>query len=798
MTDHETPGSNRRGPDAEDIVSMVLDRVDAVLDERQEWMQKRDERYRKFRGWIESRDWPWTNASNQHIPALMADSLRMKAGLLNALLGTRPIMDAEPLRREHQDAGTRAAELIEYQVFRESDGETRISAYVDAFVDDGTALTFQTWARDWRTVRDVRVIPRPTLPLAEAMPDIFQDVLFPSAEMRSITRKDEAGRRWTVEAILDRSRTTAKPISVEVTVESDGAEGGPEGPDGMRVILEWDHRIADGPSFLPHALEDIVVPMRSENCQPVSSANPMGAPWIARTVKVNLDTIRRRRKDGTYDLISDEDLDAIEAQAESRVPLAPPDQAQETLRQQKDAQAGLEPQPTREEREWVTLVEWYGPWDLNGDGLDEEAVFSVIREGRVLARRRWLTELYPVFAGEAPWRPFGEARMVPVPGQFYGIGVLELAEGLHDLIHVLINQTIDNGTLANVPSGAYRASSGFKPDEHRIEPGLFLPTDDPQRDIQIFQWPQREQTWGLNMIALARQFLDQLLQIGPIQLGQVPTGKASALRTVGTTLAILQQGAALPEQILRRAFQGLAQIWEQIHRMNARFLPRGKEYLVAGIPRVSEDAYRTVDDPDLLAVPLRFGFKATLLNTNKGLVSQALQSIGVAVASPLMLQLGIVDAERLYQWIRDLIRANTLDPDQYVKRPPGTPAGPRLLAEEAMTLILEGRLPPPDSAPLEPAAEHLQKLLRFSASPEFGLLRGAGLELFQQYVLMVQARVQAEAQSQQVLQAAQTLSQGLRQGGGGDGGGGGVLSTIASPEQQVEAPELSETEGGSR
>ena len=770
---------------AEQVVPHVLDRVHQAQDERQAWMDLRARRYAKFRGWSaeDEKDFPWTGASNAHIPLMMADILRLEAALFNAVLGIRPVMTAKTLQRTLKEKADRASALIDHQVFVDGAGEVMIGQYISQFVQEGTAFAFTRWARDTRRVHLVKRYPRPDGDdLAVIMPSLLTDVIFKGKAVESIERRDEAGYTWTV-TLPPPDPLVDDPTEVEVEVyEPD--------EDRIEVVLMWPALTYDGPAVIVHDLEEIVAPFRSDNLQPVTPQNPGGALWVARRVKVPTADLRRGADDGTYDLLTEEDLLAAEGRAQDAADTSNP-QAETEVKDLKDTLAGQEPIPSDASRQWVTMVEWYGPWDADGDDLEEECIFSVIEETQTLARARWLTEIFP---GMPPRRPLGKASPIPVKGQLYGIGFLELMEGLHDFMHIILNQTIDNGAITNLPAGAYRASSGIKPEVLHLAPGEWIPTDNPQTDFQMFAWPGRDQSWGLNMFNLGVQMLDRLTQIGPIQQGQVPTGKASALRTVGTTMAILQQGAAMPEKILRHLFHGLAEIWQSIHALNGRYLPRRKEFLIAGKPGDSEDAYAVIEDPEAeLSFPVIFDFQATLLNTNKGLMAQTLQSLGAAIMSPLFWQLGLVKPENAYNWGKDLIQAGQLDPSRYITRPPGIPEGPRILAEEAYSLILQG-MTPMGSAPMEPAAEHLQKLQGFAGSPEFGFLDGTKVMLFRQWMQFVLGLVRQEALSQMVMQAAQGLSQSLGQGGQGQG----VMSAMEAPETQVEAPTMTETVGATQ
>jgi hypothetical protein len=183
----------------------------------------------------------------------------------------------------------------------------------------------------------------------------------------------------------------------------------------------------------------------------------------------------------------------------------------------------------------------------------------------------------------------------------------------------------------------------------RVKPGDWIAVDTPKEDVVPLQFPHSDQSWSFQMIALVEQMLEKLVQQGALQFGQVPQGKASALRTVGTTMAILQQGAAMPEQILRRFFLWLQQVYGQFHMLNTRFLPKEKQYLISGKPTETEDAYGIVTPQDI-AAPVSFDFGATLLNTNKGLMAQALQGLGQALFNPLAFQMGLVGPEQFFRW----------------------------------------------------------------------------------------------------------------------------------------------------
>jgi len=505
---------------------------------------------------------------------------------------------------------------------------------------------------------------------------------------------------------------------------------------------------------------------------------------------VDLDSIKRRKAQGIYDLLTDDDIAELEATGEARIPGVNATDNDEQIKVQRDQQTGLEDAGVQAtDRVWHTGVELYGRYDLNNDGLEEDVIFWFLPDAKIMCRVRALTEICP---GLPPTRPFSEGRFIPIPGQLYGMGMPELMEGLHDLLHVLVNQNIDYGSLSTLPFFGYRPSGGLKPESIVLEPGLGIPLARPQEDLAFYQLPGRDQGWHFNMIGLGMQFLEKLVQVSPLQFGQVPKGQASALRTAGTTQAILQQGAAMPEQILRRLFLGLRQVWQQFHTMNCRFLPPMKRYQVVGKPLNSEEAYGVIDDRKDINIPIAFDFQATLLNTNKGVVADALTGLGQALFSPLAMQFGLVDAEKFYNWARDYIKSNQLDPARYINRPPAANDTPKITADEAILAISEGRLPI-DTAPLEPLEQHVQRLQEFAQSDQFGLLYGGKELLFREYMNHINQLAQQQAQQQQMMQAAQQFQQSM-----GPQGQGGTPTTMQAPPMQTETGTADELAGASQ
>jgi hypothetical protein len=395
----------------------------------------------------------------------------------------------------------------------------------------------------------------------------------------------------------------------------------------------------------------------------------------------------------------------------------------------------------------------FDTFDINGDGVSEDVVWWVILETEALARAKIMTEVYP---SNPPRRPLAEQSFIPIRGRKGGISLLEMMEGLHDVMKMTLDQTVDAGTLKIAPPWFYRPSGSIKPEIIKLTPGEGYPLQDPQRDVHFPQANFQAETFGINLLTVMTQWQERLTTIGDLQLGRVPAGKASALRTVGGMSLIAAQGEARPERILRRFFNGLTGIWRQVHELNKHFLPEAKNIRIIGAKDKTEDPYFTVGR-ESISGEFNFDFKANVLNTSKIALQQSIQALMGTYISDIALQLGIIDGGGIYRLLREWGLANGQDPDQFIKEPHPGAMKPLIFAEEAISSIMRNEIP--NGEPAEGAIQHFQKLQEFMASEAFGFLEEPQVQVFKVYLQEIMEKAAQEQQQQALSQAAQSFGQ---------------------------------------
>src|SRR3989304_931024 len=182
---------------ADEFVQTVLRRYREDLADRAGWSDDRLQRYAKYRGWMGQKNYPWPDASNQHVPLMMSNSQRTQDTLHKAVLGSRPAISAIALNKGDAEKGKVIDELQDYQLFVEQNGEETLGDLIDSFVNDGKFVAFVPWIRDEREV--VEVIPVPPIPPEEAENAwlIYRQLIVKALPQAFPTKNNKEGTSWT-------------------------------------------------------------------------------------------------------------------------------------------------------------------------------------------------------------------------------------------------------------------------------------------------------------------------------------------------------------------------------------------------------------------------------------------------------------------------------------------------------------------------------------------------------------------------------------------------------------------------
>lgn len=726
--------------DKEVVAERIEKFFDADNEDRQGEIEVRIQRYAKYRMWVEEKMWPWEGATSFANPDMMAASMRLQDTLHNAVLAQRPPITATATKKNNKKKEESINRLLDHQFFIEQPGEDIIGDLAEDFVNEGFFTAYIPWIDEKRMVTEIQLFP--PIPADKSVQQYMGEIvkgLFPGGSL--IPSVD--GWDWKIQLGKKKRAKVSFFTRDDKQVEAE---------------IERETQVYDGPRVIRKDVQEVLHPIRCENLQIKSPSNPHGASHVILKDYPTIDEIRRLTKSKFYDLITPDELKDLEQ--------VNVDESNQDREAQKDALAGGDPNRKpplgAESHKPLTRLMCFDTFDINGDGIDEDVVFWMILETKTILRARHLTQMFP---SSPPRRPFAEGKLFPVPGRRYAIGILEMMEGLHDLIQQLTEQAGDAGTLANSPFGFYKQTSSMKPEVIRLWPGELYPLNDPQKDVNFPQFGNQSQTFAFNMIATLQQAEEKLTTIGDLQLGRVPQGKASALRTVSGIQTVLGQGDARPERVLRRFFGGLKQIWMQMHELNKSFLKKKKQFMITGFSEPVSDPYTTINSSQDVTGEFIYQFSANVLNTSKEATQQALQGLMAAYVNPLAIQMGIINPDGVYRLFRDYGKSLGQDPDNYITAPSVTALEPPIFAEDAVDAIMSNQVP--SGNPAEGFEAHFQKLRNFSETEAFGLLTKPQVELLREYMERLGQLMQQERQRQAILQASQDFQNNTQGGGGG-------------------------------
>jgi hypothetical protein len=757
--------------DKEELVKRATDFADHDEQARQFEMAARAQRYAKYRQWQDDETSPlWEDASNAVLSDLTTNSLRTQDTLYNAVMTARPALISKATHEKDKDKQETIDNIIDYQAFVEN-GQEWLSELIEAFVNDGHFTAFIPWITEKRKSSTKRTAPG--IP-EDQTPGIYfravMEQIYPEAQV--VARGTSAIDAWDYE-ITDIDGTI-----IDVSFFTDEE-------DNIEIVSTTAVTVFDGPKIIVKDRSDVLHSTKAHNLQIPGPSNPNGAAHVILVDHPDLDEILRLQRDGFYDLLTSEDVEDLKSRVNGEISQQSDEQKQVTLID------GGDPEEHDEILEHNTVVRYtvFDTIDIDGDGVTEDVVYWILRESRKVLRLRRLAEVYP---GTTPRRPFAEETFIPVKGSRIGMSILEMVEPAHDLRKAIIDQTIDHGSLALSPFFFYRPSSSMKPEVIKLFPGDGYPLSDPRNDVNFPALPQGGQAYAFNMLNIVDRDQEKVSMVGDLQLGRVPEGKASALRTVRGMALISGQGEARPARLLHRFFTGLGQIWAQIHELDRHLLPPNKQIRVATSDNDAENPYITINRKDLDGV-FEFEFTANVFNTSKQVKQEALSNLASLYISEIGFMTGISNEKTVYNLFKDMAKAFGQDPDRYITPPQNQPL---ISFEEALNEIMNNTLP--QGIPQEGPQQHLQKLQDFVQSEQFGFLEEGQLELFSKWADIVAGFAQELAQQQALAQAS------AQQGGGGGGGGpegrppegGPVDNTQATLQNNELADEGLPTAGG--
>lgn len=441
------------------------------------------------------------------------------------------------------------------------------------------------------------------------------------------------------------------------------------------------------------------------------------------------------------------------------------------------------------------IYECYAKYDVDNDGFDENFVYWYSLQSREIPRWTTIDRVSP----KSLKRPLYKADFIRRPRRSYAIGLAELLYTSNKETDAMHNQRIDFGTISSIPFFFYKPSAGMKKEKLTIEPGMGIPLQDPQRDINFPRW-------GGNVMFTRQEeaqlisYAERLAALPPMTAGQVSSPAGATMHATGFAGLLSQVGIDfdIPLNNIKEAY---SMYLKHLHNdlqvrmpngMKFRVMGSGGQYLLDDQNMIRENT------TDRLLIQKDFDFKlvATSKALNRAVDAQDALATFQSLLNPILIQSGIVQPQNIYEAADDLLRKRgLLDVERLITKPQDTDRPLSLLNE--IVMITQGEVPKvvmndDHQSKIEGLTNH-KNSEAFLVNLQKGIVASNSDELFDQTIKkhqdMLQAiQAQAPAQNQSGLQVSPTL--GARLSGEINQQTGRSLASeaINNASQQVDQP----------
>tara|TARA_R110000744_G_scaffold67856_4_gene138283 strand:- start:776 stop:3223 length:2448 start_codon:yes stop_codon:yes gene_type:complete len=485
---------------------------------------------------------------------------------------------------------------------------------------------------------------------------------------------------------------------------------------------------------------------------PYETADLASCPNITQVVRMSLNDLRKRQVAGVY-----LDVDVIPSQGETT-----------SLSGELDRIEGVDPSQIDYD---CTILECHVDLDLEGyEDVDDDDEFTGIKipyivtisedNGQILSIRRNYLEDDPL---RKKINYFTHYKFLPGFG-FYGLGLIHTIGGLSRTATSALRQLIDAGTLSNLPAGFKARGLRIRDDDEPLQPGEFRDVDAPGGAIRDSLMPLPFKGPDQTLFQLLGFVVDAAQRFATITDLKVGDGNQGA--AVGTTMAMMEQGARVMSAVHKRLHYAMRQEFKILARVMAESLPAEYPY---SVPGGDETIMREDFDDRVDVIPV----------SNPNVFSQA-QRIMLA-QTKMQLAAQAPEIHNLHEVYRDMYEAlGVTDVERIMKAVPTEEPVPIDPAQENINAL--------DMLPLkafegQDHQAHIQGHLIFGTSPTVGSMPPVAMNL-QKHVMehvQIAAREQAAvAYLQQVQQqggspadeaqmleiermTAQFIAQGLQQ-----------------------------------
>lgn len=382
-------------------------------------------------------------------------------------------------------------------------------------------------------------------------------------------------------------------------------------------------------------------------------------------------------------------------------------------------------------------------------------------------------------------RPIFKSDFIKFPDRSTGVGVAEVMAPIKKAVDAVYNLRQDNGFLSSMPWGVYRASSGLKPSQMKIEPGTLIPVDDPNQDIKMFQFPFL-QGFGYQEEDRLVSTAERILTVSDLQLGRTP-GKVGVFRTASGANQIGSESGIQLEIHFDRLARTLSKLLQALFSLARESISGDFYYRITG--ERGEPIFGKVNREDLSG-DFDFNISIDVLGESRQEAQQKSTMLMQMMINPAFMNTGVVTPSNLYHLAKNfLIKNRVRRVDNYISEPQGY-EGEVITPEQRIFRIVTNTFSNPDILDSVRLSENHDKAIKiyegFKASDQYGLL--AAKEQVQKLEDLIEKHNQMLAAQQSGGNPNMTGMQVPREGFESLPGGSTDQGTLGSPEGEANGP----------
>lgn len=632
------------------LCDYIKEQRNYMMEDRQRWMS-RQERY--LSTWDDflsyNRKGLWEESSNLHLPLTLQITQAVHARFKEAIFSVKPWWVLLPIEKMDIERIKNIDTVMHWSVQNYVNNKKGIDTVIDDWLHDVIHIGWGIVKRRWSLMQ------RKAIVLEEVSQEEKEKNLDGLEQLAELKRKEEMGEELNEEE----SEVISKEVEKIITVF--------DGP----MIERWPH-------------EDFLMPGYANDVSDLNEMHMIGFDYrISKSEFLYKAEIGMFKKEWCADIIK---TGGVREPGQMSTDMY----GKENLKRKQDAYQGVETVDAKAGVKQLQNTEIMLRYDIDEDGYDEEIVVQFNTDTDKICGFNFLDRM--VLDGK---RPAHKADFIRRPGRTYSLGLLEVLYPLNEELDSMHNMRQDFGTLSNIPFFFFRSGSGMKPEKMRLEPGVGIPLDDPQNDVN-FPRLNNSTVWGFQEEQNLVTWAEKVTSITAMNSG-LPSQRVGASRTSSGMSALLNESNLNLNVKLGRFKNAFSELLRGHLGDLQQRMPNNLKIRVLGADANLEfgmggDPIFITPTREDIAGGVDFYLCANAANSNRELEQQKAMQHQQMVLNPMLVQMGISQPINVYNATRNVLAKNGLmDLDAYLTKPQDI--RPALPLYDEIAAITQGIVP---------------------------------------------------------------------------------------------------------